>query len=101
LRKVRGGEAFDLVQALNTGHGGTLSTIRANSAPQALARLGSCVMQRGIDVPYQAVRQQIGDSIHLVRHLERSQGRRTVTEFLRIEQHDPQLDKYDTELVQN
>ena len=101
LGEVRGGEAFDLVQALNTGHGGTLSTIHANSAPQALARLASCVMQSGIDLPYQAVRQQIGDSIHFVLHLERSHGRRTVTEFLRIERYDPHLDKYNTELVQN
>ena len=101
LGEVRGGEAFDLVQALNTGHGGTLSTIHANSAPQALARLASCVMQSGIDLPYQAVRQQIGDSIHFVLHLERSHGRRTVTEFLRIERYDPHLDKYNTELVPN
>jgi pilus assembly protein CpaF len=101
LGEVRGGEAFDLVQALNTGHGGTLSTIHANSAPQALARLASCVMQSGIDLPYQAVRQQIGDSIHFVLHLERSYGRRTVTEFLRIERYDAHLDKYNTQLVQS
>jgi pilus assembly protein CpaF len=42
---VRGGEAYDLLQALNTGHAGTLSTIHANSAEQALARLSSCVAQ--------------------------------------------------------
>jgi pilus assembly protein CpaF len=101
LGEVRAGEAFDLVQALNTGHGGTLSTIHANSAPQALARLASCVMQSGIELPYQAVRQQIGDSIHFVLHLERSHGRRTVTEFLRIERYDAHLDKYDTELLKN
>ena len=82
-------------------HGGTLSTIHANSAPQALARLASCVMQSGIDLPYQAVRQQIGDSIHFVLHLERSHGRRTVTGFLRIERYDPHLDKYDTDLMRN
>lgn len=101
LGEVRGGEAFDLVQALNTGHGGTLSTIHANSAQQALARLASCVVQSGIELPYHAVRQQIGDSIHFVLHLERSHGRRTVTEFLRIERYDAHLDKYDTDLVQN
>jgi pilus assembly protein CpaF len=89
------------VQALNTGHGGTLSTIHVNSAAQALARLEFCVMQSGIDLPYQAVRQQIGDSVHLVLHLHRSHGRRTVTEFLRIERYDAQLEKYDTDLMRN
>jgi hypothetical protein len=50
------GEAFDLLQALNTGHAGSLSTIHANSAEQALARLASCVVQSGVELPYQAVR---------------------------------------------
>src|SRR4030095_2929802 len=67
--EVRGGEAFDLLQALNTGHAGTLSTIHANSAEQALARLASCVLQSGIELPYQAVRHQIADAIDFVLHL--------------------------------
>lgn len=92
--EVRGGEAFDLLQALNTGHAGTLSTIHANSAEQALARLASCVLQSGIELPYQAVRQQIGDSIQFVLHLERCQGRRVVTELLRIERYDASSDSY-------
>src|SRR5262249_2053854 len=58
--EVRGGEAYDLLQALNTGHAGTLSTIHANSAPQALNRLASCVLQAGIELPYDAIRHQIG-----------------------------------------
>jgi len=53
---VRGGEAFDLLQALNTGHSGTLSTIHANSAEQALSRFTSCVLQSGVDLPYAAIR---------------------------------------------
>jgi len=61
--EVRGGEAFDLLQALNTGHAGSLSTIHANSAEQALARLASCVVQSGVELPYQAVRYQIADTI--------------------------------------
>ena len=51
LGEVRGGEAFDLLQALNTGHSGTLSTIHANSAAQALNRLASCVLQSGVELP--------------------------------------------------
>ena len=50
--EVRGGEAFDLLQALNTGHSGTLSTIHANCAEQALARFSSCVVQSGVELPY-------------------------------------------------
>jgi pilus assembly protein CpaF len=51
LGEVRGGEAFDLLQLLNTGHSGTLSTIHANSAQQGLARFTSCVLQSGVDLP--------------------------------------------------
>jgi pilus assembly protein CpaF len=101
LGEVRGGEAFDLLQALNTGHAGTLSTIHANSAEQALARLASCVVQSGIELPYQAVRQQIGDSIHFVLHLERLHGRRAVTEFLRIDRYDALHDSYVLEAFHN
>src|SRR5207302_10050539 len=76
--EVRGGEAFDLLQALNTGHSGTLSTIHANSAEQALSRFTSCVLQSGVELPYQAVRYQIADAIDLVLHLGRTQGARVV-----------------------
>ena len=72
--EVRGGEAYDLLQALNTGHAGTLSTIHANSASQALARLASCVLQAGVELPYVAIRQQIGDAISLLLQLDRRQG---------------------------
>ena len=82
--EVRGGEAFDLLQALNTGHSGTLSTIHANSAEQALARFSSCVVQSGIELPYQAVRYQIADAIDLVLHLGRHAGRRVVRELIRM-----------------
>jgi len=81
---VRGGEAFDLLQALNTGHAGTLSTIHANSAGQALTRLASCALQSGVDLPYQAIRQQIADAIHVVVHLGRRDRRRYVHELIRV-----------------
>lgn len=75
--EVRGAEAFDLLQALNTGHSGTLTTIHANSATQAVTRLTSCVLQSGIELPFQAIRSSIADSIHLLVHLERRDGRRS------------------------
>ena len=93
---VRGGEAFDLLQALNTGHAGSLSTVHANSAEQALARLASCVVQSGVELPYQAVRFQIGDSIDLVIHLVRRRGARVVEELIRIGRYDAERDRYET-----
>src|SRR5258705_4068520 len=55
LGEVRGGEAFDLLQALNTGHAGSLSTIHANSAELALSRFTSCVLLSRIELPYAAI----------------------------------------------
>jgi hypothetical protein len=52
--EIRGSEAFDLLQLLNTGHAGTLSTIHASSAKQGLARFTSCVLQSGIELPYRS-----------------------------------------------
>lgn len=93
--EVRGGEAFDLLQALNTGHAGSLSTIHANSAVQALARLASCVVQSGVELPYQAVRYQIADAIDLVLHLGRRDGARVVEQLLNIGRYDAARDAYE------
>jgi pilus assembly protein CpaF len=97
--EVRGGEAFDLLQALNTGHSGTLSTIHANSAEQALARFSSCVVQSGVELPYQAVRHQIADAIDLVLHLGRQVGQRVVRQLLRVNRYDANRDAYDVDLL--
>ncbi len=97
--EVRGGEAYDLLQALNTGHAGTLSTIHASSASQALSRLTSCVLQAGVDVPYRAVRHQIGEAIQVVVHMTRTAGRRTAGELLRVSRYVPDDDRYDVEVV--
>ena len=92
---MRGGEAFDLLQALNTGHSGTLSTIHANSAEQALSRFASCVMQSGVDVPYQAVRLAIAECLQLLVHLERRHGQRVVTQVVRLRRYVPATDTYE------
>ena len=94
--EVRGGEAFDLLQALNTGHAGSLATIHANSAEQALSRFASCVVQSGVELPYQAVRTQIADAIDLVLHLGRDRGRRVVQELIRVGRYDVAVDRYGT-----
>jgi pilus assembly protein CpaF len=97
LGEVRGGEAFDLLQALNTGHSGTLSTIHANSAQQAISRLTSCVLQSGVELPYKAVRSNIADAVNFLLHVERRQGRRYASELLRVDRYDHIEDRYHLE----
>src|SRR5262249_50807089 len=63
LGEVRGAEAFDLWQAMSTGHEGTLATIHANSAAQSLTRFATCVSMAGIDVPHHSVRADIGEAL--------------------------------------
>ena len=99
LGEVRGGEAFDLLQALNTGHSGTLSTIHANSAEQAVTRFTSCVLQSGIELPYRAIRSNIGDAVQFLLHIERRGGCRYVAQLLRLIRYDAGQDKYDFESV--
>ncbi|MGA8864403.1 MAG: ATPase, T2SS/T4P/T4SS family [Gallionella sp.] len=95
LGEIRGGEAFDLLQLLNTGHSGTLSTIHASSAKQGLARFTSCVLQSGIELPYRAIKTNIGDSLNVVIHVERRPGRRFISEVLEINSYDPDADLFD------
>jgi pilus assembly protein CpaF len=92
--EVRGGEAFDLLQMLNTGHSGSLSTIHANSAESALARFASCVLQSGIDLPYPAIRRLIGESIDLVLHLERHRSVRSVSQAISVVSYWADMDGY-------
>jgi pilus assembly protein CpaF len=82
--EVRGSEAYDLLEALNTGHAGSLSTIHANSAAQALNRFASCVLQSGVDLPYDVIRDQIAACVQLVIHLHRVDGRREVSQLLHL-----------------
>jgi pilus assembly protein CpaF len=95
LGEIRGQEAFDLLQLLNTGHAGTLSTIHANSAKQGLARFTSCVLQSGVELPYRAIKTNIGDSLDVVVHIERRPGRRFIAEVLEINHYDPDADLFD------
>ena len=94
LGEIRGGEAFDLLQLLNTGHSGSLSTVHASSARQGLARFTSCVLQSGVDLPYRAIKTNVGDSVNVVVHLERRPGRRFVSEVVEIHGYDPDRDEY-------
>ncbi|MGH9418021.1 MAG: CpaF family protein [Terriglobales bacterium] len=92
--EIRGEEAYDLLQALNTGHAGSLSTIHANSARQALTRLRSCILQAGLDIPHRALQTQIADSIQVIVHLERAAGRRRVAEIVELAGFDAESDRH-------
>lgn len=95
LGEVRGAEAFDLLQALNTGHSGTLATIHANNAAQAITRLSSCVLQSGINLPFHAIRSSIADCINLLVHIERRNGKRYVSELVTIGRYDHAQDRFE------
>src|SRR6266566_5127529 len=99
LGEIRGGEAFDLLQLLNTGHSGSLSTVHATSARQGLARFTSCVLQSGVDLPYRAIKTNVGDSLNVVVHLERRPGRRFVSEVVEIHGYDPDRDEYNYSFI--
>ena len=99
LGEIRGSEAFDLLQLLNTGHSGTLSTIHANSAQLGLSRFTSCVLQSGVELPYRAIKTNIADSLNAVVHVERRPGRRYISEVLLINGYDSDADLFDCRTV--
>jgi len=74
IGEVRGGEAMDLLVALNTGHRGALSTVHANGTEDALRRIETLAMMAGLGVPHDVVRNQLADALDLVLHLERGPG---------------------------
>ncbi len=94
LGEVRGAEAFDLLQALNTGHSGTLSTIHANTAALAISRLRTCVAMAGVDIPDRAVARNIAEVVQVVVHIERRRGHRAVRHVVRVEGYDSGRDEY-------
>jgi pilus assembly protein CpaF len=84
--EVRGAEALDMLQAMNTGHDGSLSTVHANSPRDALARVESMVMMAGVEFPMRAVRQQLSRAIDLLVHIERFRdGARKVTSVTEVQ----------------
>ncbi len=83
--EVRGAEAFDMLQAMNTGHEGSLTTIHANSPRDAIIRIENMVMMAGFDLPVRAIREQIAAALHLVIQIARfSDGRRRITHITEI-----------------
>ena len=85
IGEVRGGEALDMLQAMNTGHEGSLSTIHANSTREALSRLETLVLFAGTDLPQRAIREQVVSAIRLIVQLSRLRdGSRRVTSIAEL-----------------
>ena len=83
--EVRGAEALDLLQALNTGHDGSLSTVHANSPEDALRRLETLALMADVGLPHAAVREQVASAVDLVVHQERRRdGSRAVTSVAEV-----------------
>ena len=99
MGEVRGGEAADLLQALNTGHGGSLTTIHANCAQTALARLASCAAQATGRLPWSVTCRSIVDGIRMVVQMTRRRGLRFAEEALFVEGYDAATDCWDVETI--
>jgi pilus assembly protein CpaF len=83
--EVRGGEALDMLQAMNTGHDGSLTTVHANSPRDVLSRLETMVLMAGVDIPVRAIREQISSAINLIVHQARlKDGTRRLTHITEI-----------------
>ncbi len=83
--EVRGGEAFDMLQAMNTGHEGSMTTIHANTCRDALSRLEQMIGMAGLDLPTKSMRAQIASAVHVVLQLERmSDGKRRLVSLNEI-----------------
>ncbi|WP_019583743.1 CpaF family protein [Thioalkalivibrio sp. ALE16] len=84
IGEIRGGEAFDLLQAMNTGHDGCCCSLHANSAEQALARLETLVLIADVGWPIDAIRTQIASTIDYVIQMSRTHGKRHLAEIVRV-----------------
>jgi pilus assembly protein CpaF len=83
--EVRGPEAFDMMQAMNTGHEGSVSTVHANTPRDALARIENMILMANLDLPSRAIREQIASALHLIVQISRfSDGSRKLTHISEI-----------------
>lgn len=90
--EVRGKEAFDMLQAMNTGHNGSLTTMHANSPVDALNRLETMILMAGMEIPVKAIREYIENAIDIVVHIQRlSDGRRKVTSICEVTGFDKDI----------
>lgn len=97
--EVRGGEAFDLLDAANTGHDGCLATLHANNCRGALSRLESLVLRAGINWPHEAIKAQIADTFDYVVFMARVKTGRRLAEVVAIKEFDFESKQYVTEEI--
>ena len=98
--EVRGAEAADLLQALNTGHGGSLATVHANNASAALSRLATCAMQASDALPWTVVCRGVVDGIEAVIHQTRTpDGDRRVDQMVRVRDYDARENRWVVEPI--
>jgi pilus assembly protein CpaF len=84
--ECRGAEALDMLQAMNTGHDGSMTTAHSNSPRDTLARLETMVLMAGMDLPLRAIREQIASALHVVMHQERMRdGTRKITKVTEVQ----------------
>ena len=90
--EVRGGEAFDMLQAMNTGHDGSICTVHSNSPRDALARIENMVLMAGFDLPVKAIREQIASAVYGIVHLSRTRdGKRRIAQISEVVGMEQQL----------
>ena len=99
LGEVRGVEARTLLDSFNTGHSGALATIHANSATKALRRFANLAMRSHQQTTIEDIEAEIGEAVHLVIHIERQLGRRTVREVIAVEGYDRHSQSFQSEPV--
>jgi pilus assembly protein CpaF len=100
--ECRGGEALDMLQAMNTGHDGSMSTLHANNPREALSRLETLVLMAGADLPSRAIREQMASAIHIIVQQQRIRGgSRRITSIAEILGYNPATGAIDTQEIFN
>lgn len=94
LGELRGEEAYDWLDASNTGHPGSAATIHADSAPEALNRLESLVLMADSKMPYEAIQQRIAQTVNYVLHIQHENGVRRLSQICRVDGFDRSTGKY-------
>ena len=97
--EIRDGAAYDLLQALNTGHGGSMSTVHADSAEGALRRFEALVLESGVQMPHAAIKANIANALHSLVYIERRQAMRYVAEIIHLHEYDPNTNLYRLERI--
>ncbi|MDE2755684.1 MAG: ATPase, T2SS/T4P/T4SS family [Acidobacteriota bacterium] len=98
--EVRGAEGADLLQALNTGHGGSLTTVHANNSEGALQRLANCAMMAEGGLPWEAVCRSVVDGISMVVHMTRREGRRFVEDAIWVNGYSLEKKRFEWKLIE-